>query len=93
VAKNTILTREVLQVRDGGVISPLLEYQNRLWRLGEVSTDTDDSAILQLLGQKVFRPTHSTTSPCVKSISPKTMNENNAKGSKSVMKPPTREKR
>jgi len=81
VAKNTILTREVLQVRDGGVVSPLLEYQNRLWRLGEVSTDTDDSAILQLFGQKLFRPTHCTTSPCVKSISPKTMDENNAKES------------
>jgi hypothetical protein len=81
VAKNTILTREVLQVRDGGVISPLLEYQNRLWQLGEVSTDTDDSAILQLFGQKVFRPTHCTTSPCVKGISPKAMNENNTKES------------
>jgi hypothetical protein len=30
VAKNAILTREILQVRDGGVISPLIEYQNRL---------------------------------------------------------------
>jgi len=47
----------------------------------EVSTDTDDSAILQLFGQKVFRPTHCTTSPCVKGISPKAMNENNTKES------------
>jgi len=54
VAKNTILTREVLQVRDDGVTSSLLEYQNRLWRLGEVSTDTDDSATEALSANTLY---------------------------------------
>ena len=56
-----------------------LSIRIAFWRLGKVLADTDDSAILQLFGQKLSRPTHCTTSPRIKSISSKTVNENNAK--------------
>ena len=79
MTKNAILAREFSQVCNSRVITPLFQHYYRIFVAPEGLTNSNNSCILQVLSEQIFWPTHTPGRPCIQSIAPETMNENDAK--------------
>jgi hypothetical protein len=79
MTKNAILAREFSQVCNSRVITPLFQHYYRIFVAPEGLTNSNNSCILQVLSEQIFWPTHTPSRPCIESIAPETMNENDAK--------------